>query len=108
MGFIHSIKDIIDASKLKYTATHKEENDFKYMRTGLIQERTAIQQLHRELQDNLKEMQESNPVIDARLIQIPPEYSKYMDLAGKGVRLKISETPSPGVYRIEREEEVLI
>lgn len=107
MRIFQSLKEIVDAVRIKKKTTHAEEEEFKYRRSSMLQERSIIQQLHKELLDSLKEMEHNNPPIRARLIQVDPQFAKYMSIASKNVRLLVYDTPSLGVFRIEREEDVL-
>lgn len=108
MNIFQAVNEIITASRTKHDADHAEEKQFKYQRSSMLQERQMIQQLHRELLDQLKEMEESKPPIKSRLIQVSPESAKYLSIAAKGVRLQVYDTPTLGVFRIEREEDVLV
>lgn len=107
MNVIQAFREIFAASRLKRDTVHAEENEFRYRRTAMLREKTAIQQLTEELKEQLLMMENSDPPIKAKLISVAPENVKYMSIARKGVRLIVDETPSLGVFRIEREEDVL-
>ena len=67
MNIFQAVNEIITASRTKHDADHAEEKQFKYQRSSMLQERQMIQQLHRELLDQLKEMASNKVPADSGL-----------------------------------------